>query len=206
MFIIFATIQNKDKYCYDTVEYSPEYPQRYCMLKKYAESITCQTQSQQETTDGHINNVIQPASCSHPFSYACGVVHASPLQTIQHGLALARGRRAHCINCMLGQQVVSNTQRIPVITHFSWTVNAYSFGLERTIWLGFEAELAIQRNHFFIHLRLVSVCHPKRYCSIASWFHKLRGGPRLIITERVSVNHPYKKLVVLKGICVNSLL
>ena len=35
--IIIATIQNNDEYC---PEYSPEHPQRYCLLKQYAEGIT----------------------------------------------------------------------------------------------------------------------------------------------------------------------
>ena len=117
-----------------------------------------QTQAQQQTTDGYIDNDTLPASCSHPFSFrcwkfvTCGVVHACLLQTNQLGLPLARGSRALCISCMLGRQMVSKTCRTPVVTHFTSTVNAFLF---------------------FINLRLVSVCHPQLYCSIASRFHKL---------------------------------
>ena len=52
MQIIIATIQNNDEYC---PQYSPEYPQRYCLLKQYAESTTLKSQAQQATTDGHID-------------------------------------------------------------------------------------------------------------------------------------------------------
>ncbi len=99
------------------------------------------------------------------------VVHASPLQIIQRGLPLARGRRALCISCMLGQQVVFETRHTPVVTQFTSTVNANNFGLvKRTIWQDFEAQLAVQKTLFFIHFcsRFVSAYHTQCYCCIAT--------------------------------------
>ena len=105
----------------------------------------------------------------------------SPMQTIQHGLPLARGRRVLCISRMLGQQVVFETQRTPVVTQFTSTVHANNFSLvERTIWNGFETELAIQNILFFIHFCsriFVSASHSLRHCCIPSWFPKLQSGP-----------------------------
>ena len=70
----------------------------------------------------------------------------SLLQTIQHGLPVARGRGALSISCVLGQQVVFDTQLTPVVTQFTLIINANNFVLvERTIWQGFEAELAFKR-------------------------------------------------------------
>ncbi len=91
----------------------------------------------------------------YPFSYrgrkfvACGVVHASPLQTIQCGPPLVRGRRALCISCMLGRRVVFETR------HTRWKLSSYwqkmqiTGIVEGTIWQGFEAELGIQKTFCF---------------------------------------------------------
>ena len=66
-------------------------------------------------------------------------------------LPLVRERRALCISYVLGQQVMFETGRTLVVTQFTSTVNAYSFVLvKRTVWQGFEAELAIQNPLFFI--------------------------------------------------------
>ncbi len=57
-----------------------------------------------------------------------GVVHLSLWPTVQRGLPLARGRRAFFISCMIGQQVVFETRRTPVVTQFTSTVNVNDFG------------------------------------------------------------------------------
>ena len=145
---------------------------RYCMLKKHAEIITWQTQAQQETTNGNIDYVNRPASCRHLLKVCC--LWSCPCVSVANYPAWSAFGAGG--NCMHGQQVVPKTQCTPTETHFTLTVNAYNFGLvEKTIRLSFAAELAIQKTLFFVHLRLVSACHPQLYCSIASWFPKLRG-------------------------------
>ncbi len=72
---------------------------------------------------------------------ACGIVHASLLQTIQRCL-LVRRRRALCISCVLGQQAVLETRHTLPVTQFTSTGNANNFVLvDTTIWQSFKAEL-----------------------------------------------------------------
>ncbi len=114
--------------------------------------------------------------------FACGVVLVSPLQAIQCGLSLARGRRALSISCMLGQQGVFKPQRTAAVTQFTSTVNANNFGLvERIIWQGFEAELATHKTLFFVHFcsrRFVSAGHSQHYyCSQRLLISQTTGRP-----------------------------
>ena len=56
-------------------------------------------------------------------------------------------------------QVVFETRQTPVVPQFTSTVNVNNFALvERTIWQGFEAELAIQINSFLYPFLLKQVC------------------------------------------------
>ncbi len=91
--------------------------------------------------------------------------------------AFGKGGGALCISCMFGQQAVFETRCTPMVTQLMQTVNVNNFGLvERTFWQGFNAELAIQKIFFFIHLcsrRFVSACHPQPYFCTASRFPKV---------------------------------
>ncbi len=101
-----------------------------------------------------LHNVNWPASCSHPHSshcwkfVVCGVVHASPLETIQHGLPLVRGRRVLYISFMFGKQ---RFEAEPVVRKTLYT---------------------------FLLKEVCFSFHPQRYCCITSWFFKLQGRPR----------------------------
>ena len=90
---------------------------------------------------------------------------------------------------VVGQQVIFETGRTPVVTQFTTTVNANNFVLvERTIW---------HSKHPFLYpilLRNVYLCcHPQYYCCITFCFTKLQGRKRVVITVCAYVNHESKK-------------
>ena len=99
----------------------------------------------------------------------------SLLQTILCGLPLARSRTPLCISCVLGQRVVFEPRRTPVVTQFTSTETASNFVLV-AIWQRFEAELAISKNvllNYFCSRRFDSARHAQRCCCVASWSSKL---------------------------------
>ena len=60
------------------------------------------------------------------------------------------GRWALCICCVFGLQMISETRRTSVVTHFMSTVRAYNLcPMDQTIWQCFESEFAI--NYSFLH-------------------------------------------------------
>lgn len=75
-------------------------------------------------------------------------VQASPLQTIQSDLLFKRLRTAFCMSCVLGQQVVFEARRTPVVTRFTSTVNAQNF--KRPFSLSISTHGGVFLHHFLI--------------------------------------------------------
>ena len=115
------------------------------------------------------------------------------------------GGGALCISCVLGQQVVFETQCTPVVTQFTLTVNADKFVLvERTMWQGFEAELAIQKTFFPYSFLLTEVClclpstmlplYRFPISQTTGWAEGHKTGALIVCQKKI-----------LRGICVNVL-
>ncbi len=138
-----------------------------------------------------VTNTVQNIYPSSPRCWkfvACRVIHTSPMQTIQGGLPLVRGRRALCHSCMFGQRAVFEIQRSTSLSlgssnYMHLLSHSHRQQMQITLVLsrepsGSEAEL------YPCLLKTVCFCfHPQRYCCIISWFNKLQGGLRVVITE-----------------------
>ena len=75
-------------------------------------------------------------------------------------LLLARGEWwALCICHVFGLQMIFETQRTSVVTHFMSTVRADNFcPIDRTIWQCFESEFAVHKS--FLHFLSLSLFSP----------------------------------------------
>ena len=69
------------------------------------------------------------------------------------------GRWALCICHVFGLQMIFETRRTSMVTHFMSTVRADNFcPIDRTIWQCFESEFAVHKS--FLHLLSLSLFSP----------------------------------------------
>ncbi len=116
---------------------------------------------------------------------ACGVFHASPVWSDQLKVWSASVSWNSMYSGGNSVQLISRKWENHLTELWTWT--------------------------FLISFLLEEICfcfRLQRYCHIASCFSKLRGRPRVIITESGCFNHLSIKLVkeLVKRICVDSLM
>ena len=83
-------------------------------------------------------------------------------------LLLARGARwALCICHVFGFQIIFETQRTSMVTHFMLTVGADNFcPMDRTIWQCFESKFAVHKS--FLHFLSITLFSPPCFSRTAN--------------------------------------